>query len=56
MSGMKNFTDLIIALRLIELHRQRAFGPLLQQGTAIRKMIVAFIQSMTRHGSGAKHC
>jgi four helix bundle protein len=31
------------------------FGSLYQQGTEIRKMIVAFIRSMVRPGSGVKH-
>ncbi len=31
------------------------FGDLFQEGTDIRKMIVAFIQSMVKPGSGVKH-
>jgi len=31
------------------------FGVWFQEGTEIRKMIVSFIQSMTRPGSGVKH-
>ena len=32
-----------------------AFAQLYQEGTDIRKMIVAFVRSMTKHGSGVKH-
>ena len=31
------------------------FGKLFQDGTEIRKMVVKFIQSMTKSGSGVKH-
>jgi hypothetical protein len=31
------------------------FGELFQEGTEIRKMMVGFITSMVRHGSGVKH-
>jgi four helix bundle protein len=31
------------------------FGGLFQEGTEIRKMIVAFVKSMTKPGSGVKH-
>ena len=31
------------------------FGELFQEGTEIRKMVVGFIQSMVRAGSGVKH-
>ena len=31
------------------------FGALFEQGTEIRKMMVAFIRSMVKHGSGVKH-
>ena len=35
--------------------QKEEFGALFQEGTEIRKMIVSFIQSMTRRGSGVKH-
>lgn len=31
------------------------FGELFEKGTEIRKMMVAFIQSRVKHGSGVKH-
>lgn len=31
------------------------FGELFQEGTEIRKMIIGFITSMVKHGSGVKH-
>ena len=31
------------------------FGDLFQEGTEIRKMIVRFVQSMIKPGSGVKH-
>ena len=31
------------------------FGKLFQEGTEIRRMIVAFVKSMTKQGSGVKH-
>ena len=34
---------------------KESFGALFSSGTEMRKMIVTFVRSMTKHGSGVKH-